>query len=293
MTPNAEAIPLFPDVVNNFGAGKGAFFVGLAANNANYSEFAKDKIAKDLGAMLPPILPDAVNEEAGLRLRPGPLLVDRQVEQEPRRRLQVPDVPRQRPKAQQMIFKSSGTVPEQLQAKVTTPDKVGSEILGWVHDYPLVRRPDHAHPRERGAASRQGRAADHDQAALDRRRDEAGPGRAGEGDPIPTQVAGARERSTRRPAQPRGRPAGRPHGAGRGRVRLRAAGGRRDRDPGRPADGVGGRAFVHELAARLPEPVGRARELPRLARRPISSARSSRTRPTSCSAFRCGRLRRS
>ena len=35
MTKNAEAIPLFPDVVNNFGAGKAAFMVGLAANNAN------------------------------------------------------------------------------------------------------------------------------------------------------------------------------------------------------------------------------------------------------------------
>jgi multiple sugar transport system substrate-binding protein len=136
MTPNAEAIPLFPDVVNNFGAGKAAIFIGLAANNANYSEFAKDKVAKDLGAFLPPILPDALTKKQAFDYGPG-------LSWSIAKWSKNADAAYKfltflgSAKAQQMVFKSSGTVPNNIQAKVTTPDKVGTEILGWVHDFPL------------------------------------------------------------------------------------------------------------------------------------------------------------
>ena len=36
-----------------------------------------------------------------------------------------------------MIFKGSGAFPNNLQAKVSTTNPVGNEILGWVHDKPL------------------------------------------------------------------------------------------------------------------------------------------------------------
>jgi ABC-type glycerol-3-phosphate transport system substrate-binding protein len=136
MTPNAEAIPLFPDVVNNFGAGKGAFFMGLSANNANYSEFAKAKIAKDLGAMLPPVLPDAVNKKVGFDYGPGLSWAITKWSKNPDAAYKFLTFLGS-PKAQQMIFKSAGTIPNNLRAKVTTPDKVGTEILGWLQDYPL------------------------------------------------------------------------------------------------------------------------------------------------------------
>lgn len=136
MTPNAEAIPLFPDVVNNFGSGKGAIFIGLAANNANYSEFAKDKVAKDLGAFLPPIVPDAVNKKQAFDYGPGLSWSIAKWSKDPDAAYKFLTFMGSA-KAQQMIFKSSGTVPNNLQAKVTTPDKVGAVILSWLHDYPL------------------------------------------------------------------------------------------------------------------------------------------------------------
>ena len=51
-----------------------------------------------------------------------------------------------------MIFKSAGTVPEQLQAKVTTHDKVGNGDPRLGARLPAVCRPGHADPRERRAA---------------------------------------------------------------------------------------------------------------------------------------------
>ena len=177
MTPNAEAIPLFPDVVNNFGAGKGAIFMGLAANNANYSEFAKAKIGKDLGAFLPPLLPDAITKKQAFDYGPG-------LSWSIAKWSKNPDAAYKfltflgSPKAQAMVFKSAGTVPNNITAKVTTPDKVGAQILRWIHDYPLYVGQVTLHPRQRGAGLRQGRTADHDQEDVGRRRDEAGAGRA-------------------------------------------------------------------------------------------------------------------
>ena len=136
MTKNAEAIPLFPDVVNNFGAGKGAIFVGLAANNANYSEFAKAKVAKDLGAFLPPILPDGLTKKQAFDYGPGLSWSIAKWSKNPDAAYKFLTFMGSS-KAQQMIFKSSGTVPNNIQTKVTTPDKVGAKILSWVHDYPL------------------------------------------------------------------------------------------------------------------------------------------------------------
>jgi ABC-type glycerol-3-phosphate transport system substrate-binding protein len=136
MTANAEAVPLFPDVVNNFGAGKAAIFLGLSANNANYSEFAHDKVGKSLGAFLPPILPDAINKKQAFDYGPGLSWSIAKWSSNPDAAYKfltfLGGV-----QAQQMVFKSAGTVPNNIQAKVTTPDKVGTEILGWVHDVPL------------------------------------------------------------------------------------------------------------------------------------------------------------
>jgi raffinose/stachyose/melibiose transport system substrate-binding protein len=56
MTPNAAGIPLFPNTVNNFAAGKGAIFLGLAANNANWSQF-KSTLGNNLGTFREPSIP--------------------------------------------------------------------------------------------------------------------------------------------------------------------------------------------------------------------------------------------
>lgn len=55
-TPNSEGIPLFPDVANDFGAGKGAMFLGLAAGTAHWGDFRKT-LGKNLGTFLPPLMP--------------------------------------------------------------------------------------------------------------------------------------------------------------------------------------------------------------------------------------------
>ena len=116
MTKNAEAIPLFPDAINNFGAGKAAFMVGLAANNANWSEFSKDAIGKNLGAMLPPLAPDALMKQQEFDYGPA-------LSWSITKWSKNPDAAYKyfsflaTPAAQVMIYKGSGILPEQLQGQ--------------------------------------------------------------------------------------------------------------------------------------------------------------------------------
>lgn len=62
MTPNAEGINLFPDTVNNFGAGKGAMYVGLGSGQLQ--TFQKSLGTANVGVFPAPALP-------GSRYKPG------------------------------------------------------------------------------------------------------------------------------------------------------------------------------------------------------------------------------
>jgi multiple sugar transport system substrate-binding protein len=59
MSSNALGINLFPDAVNAFGAGQGAMFLGLAANNTNWSQFYPS-LGSKLGTFLTPVLPGSL-----------------------------------------------------------------------------------------------------------------------------------------------------------------------------------------------------------------------------------------
>jgi multiple sugar transport system substrate-binding protein len=135
MTPNAEAIPLFPDTVNNFGSGKGAIFLGLSANNANYSEFAKDKVGPDLGAFVAPLVPGSLWKTQRFDFGPGLSWIIARWSPHPK---EVYDYLSYLGSAQSQntIFKLAGTVPNNRLSRPTTTSKVGTEILGWIRKYP-------------------------------------------------------------------------------------------------------------------------------------------------------------
>jgi ABC-type glycerol-3-phosphate transport system substrate-binding protein len=131
MTSNAQAIPLFPDTVNNFGAGKGAFMVALAADNANWSEFSKDAIGTNLGAMLPPIVPNAVMKQQEFDYGPAiSWAITKWSKNADAAWKYLSYIAT--PAAQEMVYKSSGSFPNTPKATVSTTNPVGKEILGWV-----------------------------------------------------------------------------------------------------------------------------------------------------------------
>jgi ABC-type glycerol-3-phosphate transport system substrate-binding protein len=135
MTPNAEALPLFPDTVNNFGAGKAAIILALSANNANYSEFRKDRVSPNLGAFLPPLVPGAKIKKQVFDFGPGLSWIVSSWSKHSKEAYDYLTYLGQ-PKTQETIFKLSGTFPNNRLAKPKTSDKVGNQILGWIRAYP-------------------------------------------------------------------------------------------------------------------------------------------------------------
>ena len=135
MTPNSQALPLFPDTVNNFGAGKAAIILALSANNANYSEFRKDKVSPNLGAFLPPLVPGAKIKQQVFDFGPGLSWIISSWSKHSKEAYDYLTYLGQ-PKTQETIFKLSGTFPNNKLAKPKTSDKVGNQILGWIRQYP-------------------------------------------------------------------------------------------------------------------------------------------------------------
>jgi ABC-type glycerol-3-phosphate transport system substrate-binding protein len=135
MTPNSQAIPLFPDTVNNFGDDKGAIFLGLSANNANYSQFRGDKVSPNLGAFVAPLVPAGKLQSQVFDYGPGlSWTISSQTKNA------VADYAYltwlASAQSQDQIFKSSGTFPNNTLAHPATTDLLGQTILGWIHKYP-------------------------------------------------------------------------------------------------------------------------------------------------------------
>jgi ABC-type glycerol-3-phosphate transport system substrate-binding protein len=135
MTPNSQALPLFPDTVNNFGAGKAAIVLALSANNANYSEFRKDKVSPNLGAFLPPLVPGAKIKQQVFDFGPGLSWIISSWSSHSKEAYDYLSYLGQ-PKTEETIFKLSGTFPNNKLAKPKTTDTVGNQILGWIRQYP-------------------------------------------------------------------------------------------------------------------------------------------------------------
>jgi len=135
MTPNDEGIPLFPDAINNFGTGKGAMFVGLAANSAGYLQFKDMPVGPNLGAFLAPLVPDSLWTEQKFDYAPTHAWgVTTWAEH--------PEVAYDylmyfaSPESQEKNYVVSGTVPNHSGATVTTDNPIGKQILDWYNNSP-------------------------------------------------------------------------------------------------------------------------------------------------------------
>jgi multiple sugar transport system substrate-binding protein len=132
MTPNSEGVPLFPDTVNAFGANKGAMIVGLAANNANWSEFSKAKVAKDpsnLGVFKAPMLPGATGTPA-FDFGPGLAWAVTKWSQHQKEAIDYLSFISSGPE-QAKLFKLSGAIPNNRTATPSSSNPSATEILGW------------------------------------------------------------------------------------------------------------------------------------------------------------------
>ncbi len=135
MTPNDEAIPLFPDTVDSFGAGKAAIFLGLSGSAINYSAFAKTKIGPDLGAFVGLVVPNSKWKTQRYDFFPNASWVITKWTKHPKEAYDFISYMASA-KSQESLFRLTGAIPNNKLSKPQTPDKVGQEILGWVKRYP-------------------------------------------------------------------------------------------------------------------------------------------------------------
>jgi len=134
-TPNAEAIPLFPNAVDNFASGKGAMFVGLASNNAHWGEFTP-KLGDDLGAMLAPLLPDSNFAEQRMNFGPALSWAIAKWGENPQEAFDYVSF-LVSPESQEFLFEQAGSIPNVAGASPAVTDPVAEEILGWISDTPV------------------------------------------------------------------------------------------------------------------------------------------------------------
>lgn len=132
MTPNANGINLFPDTVNNFGAQKGAIFLGLAANNANWAQFATFPVAKhdNLGAFLPPVLPGSQFTKPEFDFGPGLAWSIAKWSSHPQQAMEYLSFLASA-SAQDTLFKLSGSLPNNSGSHPQSSNPTASEILSW------------------------------------------------------------------------------------------------------------------------------------------------------------------
>lgn len=131
MTPNSAGIPLFPNVVNNFAAGKGAMFVGLAANNANWSQF-KSTLGDNLGDFLEPALPGSRYPNGNwFDYDPGLAWSITKWSAHPTQDYQYISYLAQ-PSSQTKAFSIDGTLPNTTLSSPTSSYPAAKAILSWV-----------------------------------------------------------------------------------------------------------------------------------------------------------------
>jgi ABC-type glycerol-3-phosphate transport system substrate-binding protein len=134
-TPNDEAIPLFPDTVDSFGAGKAAIFLGLSASAINYSAFAKTAVGPDLGAFVAPLVPNSKWKSQKYDFFPSASWAITKWTKHPKEAYDFISY-LANAKSQETLFRLAGSIPNNKLSKPTTPDKVGQQILGWSKKYP-------------------------------------------------------------------------------------------------------------------------------------------------------------
>jgi len=135
-TPNDEAIPLFPDTVDSFGAGKAAIFLGLSASAINYSQFAKTAVGPDLGAFVAPLVPNSKWKSQKYDFFPSASWAITKWTKHPNEAYDFISY-LANARSQEALFRSAGSIPNNKLSNPKTPDKVGQQILGWSKKYPV------------------------------------------------------------------------------------------------------------------------------------------------------------
>lgn len=131
MTPDAASVPLFPDTVNNFADGKGAMFVGLAANNANWSQF-ETSLHGNLGDFLAPTLPGSIHPQGSwFDYGPGLAWAITRWSPDPKLAYQYISYLAE-PQNQTRAFSVDGTLPNTQQANPSSSYQPAQQIIGWV-----------------------------------------------------------------------------------------------------------------------------------------------------------------
>jgi len=134
MTPNDEAIPLFPDAVDAFGAGKAGMFLGLSGSAINYAQFAKTKVGPDLGAFVGPLVPGSKWAKPRYDYFPSASWAITKWTKHPKEAYDFISY-MANAKSQETLFTLTGAIPNNRLSKPKTPDKVGRQIVAWPKHY--------------------------------------------------------------------------------------------------------------------------------------------------------------
>lgn len=131
-TPNAEAIPLFPDGANNFKAGKAAMHVGFLSGDMHWAQYRETKWGKDgLGTFLPPLVPDSNFDEPQISYGASGGNAITKWSKHPKEAydflmyLGSPEV-------QKKNFDEVGILPANRSVQLTTKDPVAQQLLDWI-----------------------------------------------------------------------------------------------------------------------------------------------------------------
>lgn len=130
-TPDAESIPLFPDTVNSFKAGKAAMMVGLSAGDIHWKQFRETKWGKDgLGAFLLPLVPGSEWDAPRVNYTAGTVWA---VTKWSKHKEAAVDFAKYMASAevQTKYFGGMGAFPANLKATPEMGDDVGDQILGY------------------------------------------------------------------------------------------------------------------------------------------------------------------
>jgi multiple sugar transport system substrate-binding protein len=133
-TPNAEAVNLFPDAVNDFKAGKSAMFVGLVAADVHWASFRETKWGKDgLGTFLAPLAPDSLWDTPRINYGVASGYFISKWSPNPQAAADFL-LYLSSPAVQEQLYTEAGVAPANLKAKLDITDPVGKQIADWAAD---------------------------------------------------------------------------------------------------------------------------------------------------------------
>jgi multiple sugar transport system substrate-binding protein len=133
-TPGSEGINLFPDVVNNFKAGKAAMTLGFTGSDVHWKLFRETSFGKDddLGVMLYPLVPDSLWDEQRLQFGPAGSYAMTKWTKDPATAYDYMKFFTNKANAER-LFLEAGSVPLNVDAKPEIDDSAATQIIEWVN----------------------------------------------------------------------------------------------------------------------------------------------------------------